>query len=254
MDTSNSPGEGALQSPLVEFVTSTGERVRVSGRLYSASPSARVGDAVTVAYSRSNPRNAQLLLLKEFPLGPAGFVLGLTGFVLLIWIGCILIDPAYPGDPFHLLPAVISHFRLTPRFALFSVLSLCIPACGLGTYVFSRQALDLRSNGIKAVGHVIGFERENSRLNDGSTASGVFPMIAYKDASGTAHTIRRSTAWPLSRLKTGDLVEVIYLARHPDKGIVDTWDDLYLVPLILGSFTLAFLVWFRLVLSGTIRV
>ena len=66
MHTSNSPGESALQSPMVEFVTSTGERVSVSGRSYSASPSTRVGDAVTVAYSPSQPRNAQFLLLREF--------------------------------------------------------------------------------------------------------------------------------------------------------------------------------------------
>jgi hypothetical protein len=172
----------------------------------------------------------------------------------LIWIGCILIDPAFPGDPFHLLPAVIAHFRLTPRFALFSVLSLGIPACGLGTYVFSIHALDLRANGIKAIGHVIGFQRESSRLNDGSRANGVFPMITYEDASGTAHTIRRSLAKPLSRLQSGDVVEIIYLARHPDQGVVNTWDELYFVPLILGSFTFAFLVWFRLAWSGTVRV
>jgi len=134
------------------------------------------------------------------------------------------------------------------------MLSCVIPLCGGATYVLSKQALDLRSNGIKAVGHVIGTQRERSRLSDGSTASAVFPMIAYKDASGTAYTIRRSTARPLSRLKTGDAVEVIYLARHPDKGIVNAWDELYLVPLFFGSMTLAFLVWFRLVLSGTIWV
>lgn len=245
---------GALRSPMVEFVTSTGERVRVSGRSYSASPSARVGDAVTVAYSPSQPRDAQLLLLREF--GPAGLVLGFLGFVILLWISFILVsnDAAY-ADPFKLLPAVISRFRLNPfRFPLLFMLSAAILAGGPATYVLSRQALDLRFNGIKAVGHVTGTRWESARLSDGSlTAKGEFPVIAYVDPSGTAHTIRRSLARPWSRLRAGDAVEVVYPARRPDKGIVNTWDELYLLPLLLVSMLLAFLVLFRLVLSGTIR-
>jgi len=186
----------------------------------------------------------------------AGIVLGFTGFVLLIWISCILLlqDPAY-GDPFHVLPAVISHFRLNPfRFPVLFVLSAAILTCGPATYVLSKHALDLRSNGIKAVGHVIGFTQERLGVSPGVLrVGGVFPMIAYKDASHTAYTIRGSLATPLSRLKTGDAVEVIYLAGHPNKGIPYTWHELYLAPLFFGSMLLAFLVLFRLVLSGTIR-
>jgi hypothetical protein len=200
------------------------------------------------------PRDAQLLLLREF--GMAGFVLGLTGFVLLTWIAFILVsqDAAY-ADPFKLLPAVISRFRLNPfRFPALLVLSGAIFTCGLGTYVSSKRVLDLRSNGIKAVGHVIGTRQESARLSDGTlTASGEFPMITYMDSSGTANTIRGSLARPLSRLKAGDVVEVIYLARRPDKGILNTWHELYLAPLFFGFMLLAFLVLFRLVLSGTIR-
>lgn len=241
-------GEDGLQSPLVEFVTPSGERVRVSGRAYSALPSAAVGDAVTVAYSPSQPRDAQLLLLTEF--GPAGFMLGFTGFVLLVWISCILIskDSAL-DDPLHLLPAVISRFRLSPfRFPMLFLLSTVLLTGVPATYGITKHALDLRSNGITAVGHVIGFKWESSRLNDGSTASGEFPMIAYRDRSGTKYTIRSSTFKWLSGLKTGDVVEVIYPAHHPGKGILNTWVELWLAPLLLGLMMLAFLVLFRLVL------
>ncbi len=249
MDTSST----SLQSPIVEFVTSTGERVRVKSRTSSPSPSTRVGDAVTVVYNPSQPRDAQFLLWREFI--PVVFILGFTGFVLLMWMSFVLIsgEPAN-GDPFGFIPAVISHFRLNPfRFPVLFMLLLVIPLCGLATYVLSKKVLDLRSNGIKAVGHVIGSQRVSSRLSDGSSASGVFPMIEYKDASGTAYTIRGSTAKPLSRLKTGDVVEVIYLARNPNKGVLNTWSELWLGPLIFGLFTLAFLVALGLVLSsGTI--
>jgi len=259
MDTSARSSESSennpLKSPVVEFSTSTGERIRVSGRSYSASPSVRVGDVVTVAYSRSNHRNAQLLLLKDFPLIPAGFVLGFIVVILLMWIsGILLSGDSKMDDPFHLLPAVISHFRLNPfRFPALFVLSFAVPVCGLGTYLTYMHAHDLRSNGIKAVGHVIGLEKDSSTLSDGSTASGVFPMITFKDASGTPHTIRRSLAKPLSRLKTGDMVEVIYLARHPDQGVVNTWDEFWPPTLFFGFMMLAFLVAFCFVLSGTLR-
>ena len=71
-------------------------------------------------------------------------------------------------------------------------------------------------------------------MNDGSEASGVFPMIKYNDATGTSHTIRRSLAKPMSSLKSGDVVEVIYPIRHPDKGVVNTWDEFWPVPIFLG--------------------
>ncbi len=250
MDTSSA----SLQSPIVEFVTSTGECVRVKSRTSSTLPSARVGDAVTVAYNPSQPRDAQFLLWGEFI--PVVFILGFTGFVLLMWMSFVLIsgDDAY-GDPFGFIPAVISHFRLHPfRFPVLFILLFVVPLCGLATYVLSKQALDLRSNGIKAVGHVIGFEWTSSKLNDGSRASGEHLAIAYKDASGKAYTIRGSMAKPLSRLKTGDVVEVIYLARNPDKGVLNTWFELWLAPLTFGLFTLAFLVALGLVLNGTVTV
>lgn len=75
--------DSALQSPMVEFVTSTGERVSVTGRLYSGSPSLGVGDAVTVAYDPSHPRDAQLLLWKE--LTAVGLILGFMALFRVGW-------------------------------------------------------------------------------------------------------------------------------------------------------------------------
>lgn len=248
---SNSGGEGGLQSPIVEFVTSTGERVRVSGRTYSASPSARVGDAVTVAYDPSLPQDAQFLLWREFPLVPAGFILGFTGLVLLIWISFVLLsgEPAY-GDPFALINAVISHFRMNPyRFPVLLVLSAAILGCGLATYITSRQAIDLYFNGIKAVGHVIGSQTGT----DSDGMSSEHPVIVYKDAFRTEYEILGSaSSGPLSSpLKTGDKVEVLYLARNPEKGVVNDWSEMWLLPLVFGSFTILFLLALFPTLHGT---
>jgi hypothetical protein len=244
--------DGTLQSPTVEFVTSTGERVGVTGRLYSATPSVAVGDTVTVAYNRAYPRSAQLLLWKEFTA--AAFVLGFTALFLLGWVSAILVsgDSSF-YDPLRLLPAAIARFRLDPvRFPVFFVLSLVIPACGIGTFATSRGARDLRANGIRAGGHVVGFERVTSQLQDRSTARGVHPLVTYVDTAGTEHTIRGSLASPLSRLKAGDAVEVVYHASRPDEAVLNRWYELYPVPIFFGAMFLAFIAMYGLLLGGFI--
>ena len=81
---STNPKSRYSETPMVEFAMSTGERVRVKGRVYSSSSSMRVGDAVTVAYSPSQPENARLLLFGEFVF--EAFFLGVAGIFLLGWI------------------------------------------------------------------------------------------------------------------------------------------------------------------------
>ena len=90
------------------------------------------------------------------------------------------------------------------------------------------------------VGQVTDFGSGTSRLSSGALVRGSFPMIEYQDSSGSTHMIRRSSAWPLTRLRIGDVVDVIYLARRPEKGVVDCWDELYLAPVVFGVFMLAF--------------
>lgn len=246
------PEKATLLSPLVEFVTSDGEHIKVRGRSYSLTPSTRIGDEVSVAYSGSYPKNAQLLMWNEFPLGPASFLLGIAFVLILMWIGGILIsnDPAF-DDPFHLLPAVIAHFHLNPvRYPVLFILFFAIPTCFAGTYWTYQIAADLRANGIKAIGYVTGTKRVYSRSDDGTTGSGVFPIIDFEDRSGISHTIRRSLAKPLSHLVAGDEVEVIYLAKKPDQGRVNTWDEFWPAPMFYGFCSIAFLVLFVLVVNG----
>ena len=151
MDSSSRSTTDAMNAPLltpfVEFVTSEGEHIKVHGRSYSLISSSNIGDEIKVAYDKSNPKNAQLLLLWEFPLGPAGFVLGFAVVLILIWMGGILIsnDPAL-DDPFHLLPNVIAHFHLNPvRFPVLLILFFAIPSCVAGTY-FRAVVQDCRSS------------------------------------------------------------------------------------------------------------
>lgn len=258
-DDAASSAAGPLRSPLVEFVTRAGERVRVSGRSYSRTPSVRVGDAVSVAYDRARPESAQLMLMKEF--APGGYMLAFTGLILLIWMAFVLGsgDPT-TGDPLHILSTVAVHLRLNPaRFPMIVVVSLAIVVSSVGTVTWTRHGLDLRAHGITAVGHVVELRRETRPLNSSSGVNqkwvtGVFPVIEYEDASGVEHTFRGSTAKPLSRLNPGDAVEVIYLARRPETAVLNNWAELYLAPLLMGLFLIGFAAWLILLLRGVVRL
>jgi len=238
--------------PIVEFVTSTGERASATSRELVGWSLSHLGDKVTVLYNPSNPSDAHLVMLNEYR--GVGFILGFITIIILMWTTAIVSSRVSTfDDPFHLLPRLIAHFHLSPvRFPILFILSLAIPACGIGTYWTYQSATNLRNNGIKTVGHVIGSEWDSSTMNDGSKATGLFPMITFEDASGTSHTIRRSLAKPLSRLQAGEEVEVIYLTGQPDQGVVNTWDEFWPAPLFFGLMFIAFLMAFRLTLLGSI--
>jgi len=246
------PEKTPMMTPMVEFTTTKGNKIRVRGRSYSLTPTSQIGDAIKVAYSKSNPENAQLFLWNEFPLGPAGMLLGFAVLLVLIWTAAILISgDSSMDDPLRLLPALIAHFHLNPvRFPMLFMLALVIPVSILGTWLTTHRAVNLLHNGIRTTGYVTGAERVYSRSNDGSTGSGVFPTITFKDASGISYYIHGSTIKALSRLKTGDQVEVIYLANDPKNGVVNTWSEFWIPPLFFGFVMVALLFLLFLVLSG----
>jgi len=134
------------------------------------------------------------------------------------------------------------------------LLTIVIPVCIWGAYSLTSSALNLHNNGIKTVGQVISLQEITSRTNNGSVANEIFPMISYKDVSGTSHIIKRALAKPLSRLKPGDLVPIIYLAEHPDKGHVNTWDEFWPAPIFFGFVSIAFLWLLYLLLTGKINI
>ncbi|MCX6220697.1 MAG: DUF3592 domain-containing protein [Bacteroidia bacterium] len=237
-----------LRVPVVEFVTSTGERARARSRQLIGWSLSRLGDKVTVLYNPSNPSDAHLVMLNEYR--GVVFVLGFIAFVIFLWTAVIVSSGVSTfDDPFHLLPKLIAHFHLSSvRFPILFILSFAIPACGIGTYWTYQSATNLRANGIKTIGHVIGSEWNSSTLSDGSKATGLFPMITFEDASGASHTIRRSLAKPLSRLQAGEEVEVIYPTGQPDLGVVNTWDEFWPPTLFFGLMFIAFIILFRLTL------
>ena len=240
-----------MLSPIVQFVTAAGEKVKVTGNNYSESTSVQPGDHVTVVYDPKGSHDAYLLLWKEFTV--VGVLLGFIIFILLVWICGLLLAPDIDfGDPLHILASVISGMKLSPvRFPMYVMLPIVIFSCGLGSYVTFKSAHDLSANGIRVIGHVSGSRTESAHLSDGSrTVNGNFAMVAFTDQSGNVHEIKRSLAKPYSRLKDGDEVEVIYPGDHPDLGVVNTWDEMWLLPCFFGFVFIAFVMLAWLLLSG----
>ncbi|MDB4908434.1 MAG: hypothetical protein JWO05_3218 [Gemmatimonadetes bacterium] len=246
--------QDSLLSPVFEFITATGDRVKGQSRTFAPTPSAQVGDSVAIVYDAAAPADTQLLAWGELRFFV--FMLAFIAFVLTTWMAAMLVSGDHSlDDPLGILPRVGRRLRLDPfRFPVLFILSLVIPACGVGTYVLVNRAIELRADGLGALGRVVTLEQRGSRSGNGSISPGTFAFVTYQDRSGAAHTIRRSAAWPLSRLGVGDAVRVLYPPRHPALGVVDSWDELYLVPSFFGLMALAFCILLAGVLRGAIRL
>lgn len=98
--------------------------------------------------------------------------------------------------------------------------------CGGATVMLSKSVIELKYSGLKAEGRVISSGSKHLE-------------VKYKDAFGKEH---ETSGAPLmfGNLERDDVVEVLYLARHPEEGRVNTWEELYMMPIVFGSFFLAF--------------
>ena len=245
----------SLSSPIVQFTTIFGKQIKVHSRTYSKSTGVTIGENVKLFYDLKNPNNAQLLMWREFYI--IGFLLGFTIFIIIMWICGFLVAPDSGfDDPLHILSSSIGYNHTSPwRLPVFFILFCTISFTGIGSYITFKSAIDLSNNGIKVPGLVIGTQWTKQRVQNGSIyASAEFPTISFMDLSGKKYTIRSSTSTTLSRLKKGDRLEVIYPLNHPNLGVVNTWDEIYLVPFVLALFFIAFSSCLILLLTGRIQL
>lgn len=212
-DTSSRLSDAAAKAPLkalmVEFSIPTGDRIRVSGRSYSTSPSVPLGDVVTVAYSPSNPRNAQLLMWSEFPLGPAGFILGFVAIILLMWtMGIVMSGDSSMDDPFRLLPKIISHFHVSPK--------------------------NLKKHGVKAVATVIEANPEAHTLWYRIDKEDPLPAATMHDFISLETTLPDwNPTQTETEIRKGDQFRVYLDPKKPDKNFyIDFSDKLGNDPLV----------------------
>ena len=245
----------SLSSPIVQFKTTFGKQIKVNSRTYSKSTGVTIGENVKLFYDLKNPNNAQLLMWREFYI--IVFLLGFIIFIIIMWICGFLVAPDSGfDDPLHILSSSIGYYHSSPwRLPVFFILFCTISFTGIGSYITFKSAIDLSNNGIKVPGLVIGTQWTKQRVQNGSIyAAAEFPTISFMDLSGKKYTIRSSTSTTLSRLKKGDRLEVIYPLNHPNLGVVNTWDEIYLVPFVLALFFIAFSSLLILLLTGIIQL
>ena len=190
-----------LKALMVEFSVPTGDRIKVSGRSWSASLSVPVGEVVTVAYDPSNPRNAQLLLWSEFPLGPAGFILGFVVIIILMWIaGIVMSGDSKMDDPFRLLPKVISHFHGSPK--------------------------NLKKHGVQAVATVIEANQEAHTLHYRIDKETTLPAAKSHDFISLEITLPDwKPSQTFAEIRKGDQFRVYLDPLKPDKNYYIDFND-----------------------------
>ncbi len=232
----------SLYTPQVEFYTLTGTKVTTKGSASVAYPSTHVGDSVTLVYNESNPQDNQILSWTQLPLIPAGLVFGFALLILAIWICCILAEGDHTfDDPLGLLPWMISHFQLNPvRFPILFILSLAIPTCIIGTYILTKEGIDLRAHGIKVIGHVDEQDDTFGPLEI-YNKKGRIVYVTFEDKTGATISVKTSLHRPYSSLEPGEAVEIIYTVNKPQSAVLNVWSEIFLLPVIFGLFTLMFL-------------
>lgn len=107
-------------------------------------------------------------------------------------------------------------------------------ALGLGLFAgagyFARNARQLTTEGERAQGTVVGFQRRSSK-----GGSSEYPVIEFATAAGE---VRRFTTSGAGDYAKGERVEVLYHPGDPDSAKVDAFMELWLGTLALGGFGL----------------
>ncbi|CAN5248262.1 hypothetical protein BH09BAC2_BH09BAC2_23060 [soil metagenome] len=243
--------EGDISRIVVEFTTAKGEKITHRSSNGNAIPTATMGQVVRVVYNESNPNDARVLLWGESSMVVILALLWFIGIFLFIWLAIIKStgDESF-GDPFHVLPRAHWLFPyITTRSVAFLVILFGIFGFGVTGYVFSKEAIELRSSGIRIKGVVTGFDGKTVTTNGRTTSSKDYVLITYKDTLGSEHTIQKSILKLFSHIKMGDTREVIYLARKPGDGVVNNWWVLWFPTLIFTAIIIVFITLFFMLLN-----
>lgn len=101
----------------------------------------------------------------------------------------------------------------------------------IGAAIVFLKDRSFAANGVRAPGTVI--EMIGSRdSDDGYTYK---PVVEFRDADGQPHVFSSSVSSSPPQYSTGEAVTVIYAPGSPDRAIIDSFVDRYLMPLIFGG-------------------
>ena len=129
--------------------------------------------------------------------------------------------------------------------ALFNLFVLGMAAL---TFWFGSQAYQVSKNGETTTGTV-------TELAESSTEDGccVYSPIVEYVVGGRKFSFDSMNASDPPSYRVGQQVEVIYNRATPSKGAINSWTELWLVPVILGMTTLILAVVLNLIAINKIR-
>ena len=115
--------------------------------------------------------------------------------------------------------------RLPIRPFFFLAIGLGVWALSAYLYMNARQFI---AHGEHARGTVTGFRRSRS--------SYYYPVVAFKTAEGTQIEFVENNGSSSPAFVKGQQVEVIYMPENPNNAKINTFSDLWALPLFLAIF------------------
>ena len=98
-------------------------------------------------------------------------------------------------------------------------------------YYYGHTSWELSRSGASAVGTVVALKESPATEESGVTYA---PVIKY-DADGQAYTFTSNNSSDPPAYKIGQKVDIIYDPAQPSRARVNSWGELWLMPLILGA-------------------
>jgi hypothetical protein len=119
------------------------------------------------------------------------------------------------------------HFKMGCVWVLINLLALIL--AGVAFY-YGRTSWNLTRDGATAEGQVIKLKESAATEDSGITYT---PVISY-EVYGQTHVFTSNVSSDPPAYNVGDRVNVVYEVANPAKARIDSWRELWLLPVILG--------------------
>lgn len=137
---------------------------------------------------------------------------------------------------------------IVQNLGAFLVFNLFVVGMAALTIWFGSQSYQVTKNGDTATGTVT--EMVESNTEDGCCVYS--PIVEYK-VDGRTFSIDSKNASDPPSYHVGQQVEIIYNRTTPSEGAINSWSELWLVPVILGLATVILAVVLNLIAINKIR-
>jgi hypothetical protein len=117
---------------------------------------------------------------------------------------------------------------------LFLLLNLIWMAMLGAAWYYGQTSWSLRRDGSPVVGVVVGLEESPASDRSGVTYS---PIIRY-EVEGRMHTFTSSNSTNPPAYQIGERVALLYDSADPSRARIDSWWELWLMPVMLGGAAL----------------